>query len=403
MKKKLNIVVISNSFPNNEQAHRGVYIKQTVDYLKSFVNIRIVCPLPWFPSFKFFERFQKWSVFGRISYMYRFENWDVISPKYLSLPKISAHLSSLLMLPSVLRAVRRLHRAKTIDLLHAHNIFPEGVTAVVVGKIMRIPVIISARGTDINEAASSGKLRCMQICWALMNADRVTAVSRALCEKISVLAPAIRDVSCISNGVNSDVFYLKDRVILREKYNINPDKRIFLFVGKFREVKGVEYLLQALDLLNKNSDLDFDMVLIGTGPLKQSYIDTVESYGISEKVSFLGNLNHRLVSEWLSVADIFCLPSLNEGMPNVVLEALSCGVPVVATDVGGIPDVVSSENGILVPPRNPMRLADALDSVVKKKWSREKVQRTVSNYTWEATTEKYYHVYLDVIGKEAGH
>lgn len=397
MVKKLNIAVVSNSFPNNEQAHRGVYIKQTVDYLAAFARISIICPLPWFPTSKLFAKYKKWSVFGRIPYRYKFENWDVVSPKYPSIPKISAHLSTVLMLQGIFRAIFKQHREKKLDLLHAHNVFPDGVATVVVGKILRIPVVVSARGTDINEAAASGRLRCMQVCWALRNAHKVTAVSKALCKKIKELAPSIEPVSCISNGVDNDIFHLKNRAELREKHKISPDKKVILFVGAFRKVKGVEYLIDALSLLKINESFDFDMVLVGSGPLQQSYATAIKSNGLEGNVHFLGNLGHELVSEWLSVADVFCLPSLNEGMPNVVLEALSCGVPVVSTRVGGIPDVVTHVNGLLVPPGDPRKLADALSSVMRQSWEPEQIKESVADYTWESTAEKYYQVYRSAL------
>lgn len=397
MTKKIRVAVVSNSFPNSEQKHRGVYIKQTVDHLAAYVAIHIICPLPWFPDWKFLSRYKKWAIFGRIPRNYKFENWDVISPKYLSLPKISAHLSTLLMFPSLFLALYRLHKKSGIDVIHVHNVFPEGVTVVFIGKLLRIPVVVSARGTDVNEAFSSGKIRSLQISWALNKACKVTAVSLPLGNKILELAPAVKSVSYIPNGVDKKVFCCKDRVAIREKHGVPPDKKIALFIGKFRKVKGIEYLIEALSILNTENSLNFDMVFVGSGPLQESYETSIAANNLQRNVRFLGNLSHDQISDWLAMSNALCLPSLNEGMPNVVLEALSCGVPVVATQVGGIPDVVTSENGILVPSQNSKQLAEALKSVVSKSWNAVHIEKSVAEFTWEITAEKYIRVYRDAI------
>ena len=392
MKRKKNIVILSNSFPNPLQPHRGIYIQQIVDIIKREINPIIICPLPWFPKLNFFKKYKSWFLFANIQKEYDWQGYHVYSPKYIVVPKISNALSPLSVTMGLYRTLHVLKEKVGIDLINVHNAYPEGIAAVCHGKLLKLPVVVSARGSDINDVGTNG-LRFWQIRWALRNAENLTAVSRPLCEKLIDMGADSKHVHYIPNGVDREKFHLQDKQTSRKKLGIPPAKKIVLFVGKLRMVKGLHHLVEGLGILKQQGKLDFETILIGSGYLENDLKKAISKRNLHGKVVFKGNLPHNSVSEWMAASDLFCLPSLNEGMPNVVLEALSCGLPVVATTVGGIPDLLNDYNGIMVPAANALSLARALKQGFERKWDPQRISNSISHFSWERSAKKY----LDVI------
>ena len=135
------------------------------------------------------------------------------------------------------------------------------------------------------------------------------------------------------------------------------------------------------------------LYLIGDGPLRSSLAELVERLDMMESVIFVGKVEHKQVSEWMGAADYFCLPSLREGCPNVILEALGSGKPVIASRVGAIPDVVSDDTGILFDPEDIDELMQSLDTALDTTWSPTKISESVKNLSWEHAANHYFKVY----------
>jgi glycosyltransferase involved in cell wall biosynthesis len=290
-----------------------------------------------------------------------------------------------------MRLLRRLKQQGKLDVINAHWIYPDGVAAVWMARQLGVPVMLTALGSDIN-VYSRYPLRRSQILWALHQANGVTAVSRALVTAIEGFGVDPSKLQLIRNGINADSFSRVNAETvqqLRRQFGLRNDRKYLVFVGRLHPVKGLIHLLDALNLLFSDSNLNFDTILVGDGELRLELERSVAARGLNEHVRFAGEVPHSRVNEWLQAGDAFCLPSLMEGMPNVVIEAQACGLPVVASSVGGLPDMVGTETGILVAPAKPADLASALNEVFRKEWDREKIAREADGLSWEAVASQY--------------
>jgi len=251
--------------------------------------------------------------------------------------------------------------------------------------------MLTALGSDIN-VYSQYPLRYRQILWALHQANGVSAVSQALVTAIEGFGVDPGKLQVIRNGINTDVFSRVDAGTaqqLRRQLGLRDDRKYLVFVGRLHPVKGLMHLLDALSLLLSDGDLNFDIILVGDGELRSALERSVAIRGLTERVRFAGEVPHSRVHEWLQAGDAFCLPSLMEGMPNVVIEAQACGLPVVASRVGGLPDMIGNRTGILVEPAEPAYLANALKQVFRKDWNREEISREAGGQSWEAVASQY--------------
>jgi glycosyltransferase involved in cell wall biosynthesis len=141
--------------------------------------------------------------------------------------------------------------------------------------------------------------------------------------------------------------------------------------------------------LKRAGTLQFQTVIVGEGGEAGALRARCAELGIENYVRLVGSRSHDEIGDWMRVASVFCLPSVNEGMPNVLIEAQACGVPIVASNVGGIPEIVASHTGLLVPAANPTALAHALTDAVTKNWDRQKVAEHVAWADWNSTAKQY--------------
>ncbi|MDY9922280.1 glycosyltransferase [Methanobacterium sp.] len=247
-------------------------------------------------------------------------------------------------------------RRFNIDLIHAHFLIPPGLIGVCVGSLLGKKTAVTAHGSDLLIQAKNPILRRL-IKFVLKRADYVLVVNQNLQEKVLEL------------GINPDKIYITPNAVDVEKFNpqnkelppnvkISSDKPVLLFVGNLVFQKGVKYLLEAKKLMKTGAEL----VIVGDGPLRQDLEMKVRDGKISD-VIFTGA--RRDVDEIMPSADVFVLPSISEGFPITILEAMASGLPVVATNVGGISEVMNEDVGIMVNPSNPRELASALDKILE--------------------------------------
>lgn len=396
-----NLLIITNSFPTPEKPQWGIFVGQTLLHLKSNYNVDVIRPVPFFPKQSFFKRYSEWYLFSNIPDHWQWNQIRVYYPRYLVIPKFGQFLHPAEIVNACMRVLKKERALNKYDIINAHSAYPEGVAAVYLGKKLNIPVVVSALGSDINVEARH-RLKRPQIIWALKNAQALTSVSRPLSNKMISMDAAAEETTVIYNGVDSNFFSPLSKTDARSRLELDDDEGIVLFVGMLREIKGLRFLLEAVKELKANNRLTFKLLLVGDGPLKSDIITYIEQFQLDEHVHLLGLKPHHEIPLYMAAADLFCLPSLNEGQPNVVLEALSCGVPVVASAVGGIPDLITNENGLLFPPGDANVIAETLYQAVRMSWRREAIADSVKDFTWEKTAEQFYRVYESLMGKGPG-
>jgi glycosyltransferase involved in cell wall biosynthesis len=218
---------------------------------------------------------------------------------------------------------------------------------------------------------------------ALDSAYRVIALSRAMQQRVVELGVASEKVLVQYNGVDGERFRLDSKGDSRRRLGYPGMGPLICYVGNLVPEKGPDILIKGFKVLTeKMREREAELVVLGDGPLMRPLESLVREYGLEGWVRLLGRRSNAEVATWVSAADVLCLPSLREGCPNVVLEALASGRPVVASNVGGVPELLDKGNGLLVPPGQPQLLGEALAAAVSRDWCPEHLRSTVPCLSW---------------------
>jgi teichuronic acid biosynthesis glycosyltransferase TuaC len=387
MSNRLKVLLVSNLFPTPVDPTRGIFTFQLAKRLQEKCDVTIVCPLPWFPSWLTLPVFKKWAEYSNVPRKYEWDGFVVHSPKYVMIPKLSEAIHAVLMFPSLYFLARRLHKKRHFDAINTQWLYPDGVAITWVAHLLKLPHVLTALGCDANVFMKQ-KHKRSQIIWALKNTERTTVVSDALRQFIEDQGLDDIAIDVIPNGVDANVFYPRERIECVRQLGLEHKGKAIVFVGQLLEVKGIIYLIEAVEQLLSRG-VDVVAYLVGEGSGRPYYESEIACRGLSARIRLVGNCPHSEVATWMGAADIFCLPSIREGFPNVVLEALFSGRPVVASDVGGIPEMVNSENGVLAEPGNTQALANALYEAMQKNWDPQSIVSTVRHLSWERAANQY--------------
>lgn len=390
----MKILVITNLFPNKLEPERATYNRQQIYMLSKFCEIKVLAPIAWYPFKNIFDRNIKVS---HIPDREIIDGIEVFHPKYFMIPKIARSLYGIMFFLSISVPVFRIYKGFRFDVIFATWAYPDSFAGVLISKLLRIPIITKVHGTDINEYANYW-LRRMMIQFTLNNSDRVISVSKALKNKMIEIGVKSEKIRVIYNGVDSDIFRPLDKTQVRKELGINSDNNVILFVGNLKSVKGLDYLIDALSQIPTLNNIR--LVIIGEGELKKHLELKIKSYNIQNHIYMLGIKPHSEIAQWMNVSDLLCLPSLSEGVPNVILESLSCGIPVVASNVGGIPEIlVSADYGIMVQPGDSKKLCQAIQDCLRKKWNRELIRAYSSKFSWQNNVKELYCEIEDIYAR----
>ncbi|MFA5143019.1 MAG: glycosyltransferase [Candidatus Omnitrophota bacterium] len=364
----MNILIITNLFPSSAELGRGIFNKQQFVELSKLCNLQVVAPLPWYCK----KRIPRQEAIAGIK---------VYHTRYFMIPKIGRSLYGIFFYISLLPKIKKIYKEFKFDTILATWAYPDAFGSYLIAKALKKPVVVKVHGTDIN-AHTRYFLRRKMIAWALLNSNKVIAVSKALKERIVRMGIPSEKIVVIPNGVNNDLFKPMDQAECRKKLDLPADKKIVLYAGNMIKAKGIDVLLDAFARISP----DILLALVGDGPFEDTLRTKAKKLKIKERVIFAGRKAHDEIRYYMNACDIFCLPSRNEGCPNVLLEATSCGKYVVAAKVGGIPEIIESDKtGIMVEPGNSEELAKAIDKGFGvSHMSRTPVGRT---YTWKQSAE----------------
>ncbi len=378
---RLRILTFTALYPNKVNPLQGIFIHQRVKHLarRPGNSLEVIAPVPYFPSWLPIPR---WRQFSRIPREEEIDGVRIHHPRYPLLPAISMPAHGMLMYLASLPLARRLHRKKSFDCIDAHFVYPDGFAAVRLGGTLSLPVVVSARGTDIN-LYSSFRLVRPKLRWTLTNAAGAIAVSADLKNKMIALGIPEAKIHVISNGVDTDRFQPLDAKSARKQLGLLEVGAIAVSVGSLIESKGHHLLIAAVAKLTERFP-KLRLYVIGEGVYRSKLEGIVREKQLQEHVFLLGNRPNEELRLWFSAANLSCLMSSREGWPNVVSEALACGTPVLAAHVGGIPEIItSSELGMFVE-RNVDSIAARLEQALTKTWNREEIARRSRSRSWNA-------------------
>jgi glycosyltransferase involved in cell wall biosynthesis len=319
----------------------------------------------------------------------------VLRPPYLHVPILWPITEPLQLLLLGLWAV--LFHARNVSLAHGHRIYPMGMATVLLGLFTGLRTVVTSHGTGLHTVARTGRLRVRA--WTrftLARATKLIVVSRDLSRIAGELGVSETRRRYIPNGVDIECFRPGDTAKLRQQFGLGEKATVYLCLGYFFPVKGHAVLVKAFARLVEKRP-DAVLVLAGDGPLLADVKRQVADAGLSERVRFLGAVDHVHTVPWLQTSDALVLPSFNEGTPLVTLEALACGKPVVGTAVGGTSEVVSDERfGLLVPAGDDTALAQAMDEAPRRAWDIPTLRARAAEYSWPRIVDQICEVYAEM-------
>ena len=388
----MNILSITTLYPNSEYPTFGVFVENRLRKLaeRPGVQLRVVAPVPWFPF--------RHSVFGHYGRLARVPAEEerhgirITHPRYIQLPKVGTHLSPRFLYLSLRRHLKEVILPEgDIDLIDAHVYYPEGVAAARLAETLKKPVVVTARGTDLNLYPKRYPLVGRMIKAAAERVDASITVCAALKDALVELGADESDVHVMRNGVDLDLFRPIDRDAARRRWCLS--RRALLSVGHLIERKGHDLVIRALEHLP-----DVDLIIAGEGPEKSRLQRLAAELGLAERVQFAGVVAHDELAGLYSAADTLILASSREGWPNVLLESLACGTPVIATANWGTPEIVSApEAGLLVNERSPEAIADAVRCLWHAAPDRAETRKFAEGFSWDATTEAQLNLFSSLL------
>ena len=370
------VLVFSTLYPNAAQPNHGVFVENRLraTIAQGGIEATVIAPVPYFPlSHEFFGRYSTFARVPRREVRHGVEVWH---PRYLVIPKVGSGYAPEALFRRGLALARRLQEAgQRFDVIDAHYFYPDGVAAARLGQALRLPVIITGRGTDLTLIPEQTGAR-RRILWAAQQASAMVTVCDDLRRRLVVLgAPADRIV-VLRNGVDLLLFRPQDRADASTALGL--DGFTLLCVGGLIPRKGLDLVLDALAKCP-----DYTLLIAGGGPQRAALEAQAKRLGVAGRVRFLGEVAHADLPSVYAAADVLVLASSREGWANVLLEAMACGTPVVATDVNGAGEVVRARAaGVLMSRRTPECLVEALDSLRHNMPSRLETRRYAEDFGW---------------------
>lgn len=367
----MRITVVTSYFPTSARPYGGNSAFQTLRLLKPHASIEVVCPLERYPNIPGLKPSR---------YEPADPQWQPpeFQTTYVHCPVIpivtrpfNGRVCAAILLPHV--------RMTRPDLILNYWLYPDGYAAVRIGRELGVPVIVGAIGSDIRRRNDPSTVRLVRE--TMLRADAVITVSEELRQQAIAQGIPANKVTAILNGCDTAVFHTGDRGAARQQVGCDGSSELIVYAGNLLDSKGLGELMEAfLELAGPRPQLR--LAIVGQGPYGAALARRASAAGMESRVILPGRRDATGIARWMRASDVFCLPSYSEGCPNVVVEALACGRPVVATNVGGIPELVKEGCGLLIPPRDAAALRGALDAALSKHWDSAEIART-STRSWE--------------------
>jgi teichuronic acid biosynthesis glycosyltransferase TuaC len=370
------VLVFSTLYPNAAQPNHGVFVENRLRETLALGGLEatVVAPVPLFPSPH--RAFGRYALYARAPRREVRHGIDVLHPRYPVIPMCGSGLAPGSLFRAGLATVRSLqaHGAR-FDVIDAHYFYPDGVAAARLGQALGIPVVITARGSDLTLLARDAGPR-----QAMRSAAKEASVSIAVCEdlrrRLLQLGARPERTLVLRNGVDLEVFHPGDREAARAA--LGCVGFTLLSVGALIERKGHDLAIEALC-----AEPHWRLLIAGSGPLRAQLEALARRLGVADRVRFLGEVPHRELPALYTAADVLVLASSREGWANVLLEAMACGAPVVATDVNGTREVVAAPAaGRLVTTRSAAEIARAVRELEASPPGRSETRRYAERFGW---------------------
>lgn len=393
----VKILLFSSLYPSEVRPIHGIFVETRLrELLKTGeVQAKVVAPVPWFPSTA--KRFGAYAKFAATPRLEQRNGVEVHHPRYVLLPKVGMSMAPYAMALGALPTLRRLQRQGfDFDLIDAHYYYPDGVAASLLSKWLGKPFVVTARGSDLNLISQYAIPRKL----ILQAADQAAAsigVCQALMTKLADLGGNQSKLNVLRNGVDLQRFVPEDRCEARQRLGLAPEGRYLLTVGHLVELKGQHIAIEALAQLP-----GVTLLIAGAGIEQGALKALAQRLGVADRVHWAGVVPQSELKWWYSAADALALCSSREGWPNVLLEAMACGTPVLSTNVSGTPDMVNTPAaGVLLDRRDAAALAAAWQQLLARQPTREATRAHAETFSWDATTQGQLQLFRRVVDAHA--
>ena len=389
----MKVLLFSSLYPSTVRPIHGIFVETRLrELLKTGqVQAKVVAPVPWFPSKS--PRFGEYAQFAATPRFEHRNGLDVHHPRYLLLPKVGMNLAPYTMALGALSTVRRLQREGfDFDLIDAHYYYPDGVAAGLLAKWLGKPFFVTARGTDLNLIPEYPFPRKLILKTASAASGSI-GVCKALIDSLEQLGADPVKLHTLRNGVDLERFTPEPRELARQRLGLQAQGPYLLSVGHLIERKGHHIAIEALVALP-----GVTLLIAGSGPEERALKSLASRLGVSDRVHWAGVVPQTELKWWYSAADVLTLCSSREGWANVLLEAMACGTPVIATDFWGTSEVVSTEAaGRLMARRDARALADAWHDLMSAMPARAATRQYAEGFSWNATTQGQLQLFESVV------
>ncbi len=400
----MKVLIISSMYPNKYSPYSGIFIHTQAKYLqRAGCSLRVIAPVPFSPKALWFK--SKWRNYGQLPSFGLLEGIPVYYLRYINLPGSWFHgPSCYTMYPNTLWSLDAIIRDFKPDIVHAHMATPDGYVGLKISRRHRLPFVCSLRGGDINTYPYRDRLTMALTRKVIARAHKVVSVSGALRSAAEKICQVNKKIHVVYNGCDNELFSpnAESRIIFRKKLGIGQEKKVLIFAGLINECKGIHELMEAFFALSGQFP-DLNLILVGEGSARRHIETMAVSRNMLGRVHVIGNQKHSEMPKWLNTADLFVLPSHSEGLPNVILEAMGCNLPVVATKVGGIPEAVADwESGILIAKQDTHALTGAIKYLIENQTVAGKMGKyggriLKSRFSWEVNAKKTIEIYREVL------
>ena len=350
----MKLAFVSNLFPNAREPQRGIFNAQQVAALARVCTItKVIAP---------HEKALPDEMRGGL---------PVLHPRFLHIPVVTRPWNGWLFS----RALAPHLRHRDFDCVLVNWAYPDAYAVMLLARRYGFPFAATVQGSDVN-VLFQNPCRKRQILEALRASVAVFTRSDALRHRLD--GEGIK-ATTVYNGVDRQKFQPQDRAAACITLGLRPELRRIVYIGNLQTVKGPTVLATAFEQLKDLPDVE--LIFVGAGP-------EAAKIAATDRVRLLGSQPHDKIPLWLSAADVVCLPSFNEGLPNIAIEAAACGRPIVASRVGGVPEVVADgRSGLLVPAGDPVALAGALREALARNWDSSEIRQAVKHFDWERNAQ----------------
>lgn len=352
----MRILAVTSQFPIQGEPNRGRPLYQTLRALSGLAQVRVLSPVARYPAWAMPRSYR----YRRHDDGFTVPGCDVRYVDYPALPMLSRPFNG----AACARSLHAPLRDFAPDVVLAYWLYPDAYGAMRAARRAGVPLVVGARGSD---------LRVRDPISRALTRPVLRAAARTLVVSDDLARVAERDYGAdperlrvIGNGCDARIFHPQDRHAARAALDLRQDQPVIVYVGRLVIEKGLRELLQAVRLLQDRMG-PLQLAFVGDGALRAE-LQAARGADDGLALHLPGAQDPVEVARWMAAADVVTLPSWSEGHPNVLVEALACGRPVVATDVGGIPEVVDARSGLLVPVRDSGALASALQAALARDW-----------------------------------